>query len=56
MNVETLIKRVIQITDDSEIKAELARGVKIQFTVSKEGTKVKAFLPKDRVVSKKVTH
>jgi len=46
MNLEAFINRVIEITNDSEIRTQLERGLKVQFNIGKEKTKVVALRPK----------
>ena len=57
MNVETFIDKVMEIATDSEIERELEKGLKIQFTIGREKTKIVALKPKiTREHSEKQNH
>ncbi len=49
MNLETFIDRVVEIAKDREIVEELEKGLKIQFTIDKEQTKIITLRPKSKV-------
>ena len=47
MNIEGFIKKVIEASNDSEIKKEFQKGLQIQFAIDKTETNIIALLPKD---------
>lgn len=53
MNLEAFINRVIEITNDSEIRTQLEKGLKVQFNIGKEKTKVVALRPKSEPEQKR---
>lgn len=48
MNLETFINRVVEIANDSEIRKELEKGLKIRFTIDKEHTDIVVLKPQSR--------
>ena len=49
MNVESFIEKVVEASNDHEIREELQKGLQIQFTIDKAETNIIALLPQDRL-------
>jgi hypothetical protein len=47
MSVESFIEKVVEASNDSEIRKEFQKGLQIQFTIDKAETNIIALIPKD---------
>jgi hypothetical protein len=47
MSVESFIEKVVEASNDSEIRKEFHEGLQIQFTIDKDETNIIALLPKN---------
>lgn len=54
MSVESFIEKVVEASNDSEIRKEFHKGLQIQFTIDKDETNIIALLPQDS--PKKMSH